>query len=59
MKKLTLKKEMKSAKFGLRFPARVELNAWVDADGRIYAKHSSSSSISIRVPKSNISLSNF
>jgi len=58
MKKLTLKKEMMSAKFGLRFPAGVELHAWVDAEGRVYAQHSKHSQINIRVPKSNISLSN-
>lgn len=52
---LTLKKEVKSSKFGLILPAQVELFAFIDAQHRIYVQHPVHNSVSMLVKESNIS----
>jgi hypothetical protein len=44
---------MTSAKFGVVFPANVELKCFVDDEMRIYAEHPKTSSVFMRVSEMN------
>lgn len=54
MKKLILKKKMKSSKFGVVFPAGKELNYFEDSEKNIFVQHPKHSVLYIRVERSNI-----
>jgi hypothetical protein len=49
-----LKKSVTSKKFGVVFPANIELNGFVDNNLNIYAEHPKHTGVHIRVKKSNI-----
>lgn len=49
MKVVRLKKEKTSSKFGVVFPANVDLNCFVDSENRIFAQHPKHSNIYMRV----------
>ena len=46
---ITLKKSMTSTKFGVVFPAELELNCFVDGGGRIFAEHPSKKNVYMKV----------
>jgi len=49
-----LRKQVTSKKFGVVFPADVELNGFVDKNLNIYAEHPKHSCVYIKVKKQNI-----
>ena len=50
---IKLKKEMTSKKFGVVFPANVELKCFVDDEMRIFAEHPKTSNVFMRVSEMN------
>lgn len=52
--KLILKKKTKSSKFGVVFPAGVELNYFEDSEKNIFVQHPKHSVLYIQVERSNI-----
>ena len=54
MKKLILKKKMKSSKFAVVFPAGKELNYFEDSMQKIFVQHPKHSNLYMQVEKSNI-----
>jgi hypothetical protein len=52
--KLRLKKQVLNEKYNLLVPAGVELNAFRDVNGRIFAAHPNNTNIYTRVAKTNI-----
>lgn len=54
VKTIRLKEPLESSKFGVVFPAHVDLNFFVDAMKRVFAQHPKHTSTYIRVAKKNI-----
>lgn len=50
---LKLRNEVTSAKFGVVFPANVELKCWVDDEMRIFAYHPKHENLCIRIGEMN------
>ena len=50
---IKLKEPMTSAKFGVVFPANVELKCFVDDEMRIFAEHPKTSNVFMRVSEMN------
>ena len=48
---ITLKKSMTSTKFGVVFPAGLELNCFVDGGGRIFAEHPTKKNLYMKLSK--------
>ena len=50
---LKLREQVTSAKFGVTFPANVELECWVDDEMRIFAYHPKHKNVCIRIGEMN------